>query len=103
MLKLPLHRRHARMSSARMGLMVTALSFAYTTAGRGQTTIQANVNEVLVPVVVTDKAGHHVTGMHASDFHIAEDGVPQDLVSLTTSTSAKELVSVPHSPSVPAN
>jgi VWFA-related protein len=86
-----------------MGLMVTALSFAYTTAGRGQTTIQANVNEVLVPVVVTDKAGHHVTGMHASDFHIAEDGVPQDLVSLTTSTSAKELVSVPHSPSVPAN
>lgn len=82
--------------------MVTALSFAYTTA-RGQTTIQANVNEVLLPVVVTDKAGHHVTGMHASDFHITEDGVPQDLVSLTTSTSANELVSVPHSRSVPAN
>jgi VWFA-related protein len=86
-----------------MGLMVTALSFAYTTAGRGQTTIQANVNEVLVPVVVTDKAGHHVTGMHASDFYITEDGVPQDLVSLTTSTSANELVSVPHSRSVRAN
>jgi hypothetical protein len=31
-------------------------------------TIQASVREVLVPVVVTDKEGHYITDLKASDF-----------------------------------
>lgn len=42
-------------------------------------TFKLNVRQVLVPVVVTDTKGHSITGLRASDFHIAEDGVPQDI------------------------
>lgn len=50
--------------------------------------IRVDVQQVLVPVVVTDKKGHHVTGLHASDFRIFEDGVPQDIASFSTDASA---------------
>lgn len=49
-------------------------------------TFRANVREVLVPVVVTDQKAHYVTDLKASDFKILEDGVPQDLVSVSSST-----------------
>lgn len=83
--------------------MLTAFSLAHPAVSHGQTTIQADVKQVLVPVVVTDNAGHHVTGMHASDFHIAEDGVLQDIVSIGTSTSANELLNVPNGRVSPAS
>ncbi len=41
------------------------------------TTIKVDVRQVLVPVVVTDKEGHHVTGLTQADFHVFEDGVEQ--------------------------
>lgn len=41
------------------------------------TTIKVDVRQVLVPVVVTDKEGHHVTGLKPADFHVFEDGVEQ--------------------------
>jgi hypothetical protein len=85
-------RSHAPACSACLYLLLTAFSLVHLAAGGGQTTIQADVKQVLVPVVVTDKAGHHVTGMRASDFHIAEDGVSQDIVSLSTATSPNELL-----------
>ena len=50
--------------------------------------IRVNVRQVLVPVIVTDRKGHHVGGLHASDFHIQEDGVPQDVASFSTSATA---------------
>lgn len=50
--------------------------------------IRAEVREVLVPVIVTDKKGHHVTGLKASDFHIEEDGVPQEITAFSTDTAA---------------
>jgi tetratricopeptide (TPR) repeat protein len=43
------------------------------------TTIKVEVRQVLVPVVVTDKEGHHVTGLTAADFHVFEDGVEQKI------------------------
>jgi len=49
--------------------------------------IRAEVREVLVPVIVTDKKGHHVTGLKAADFRIEEDGVPQEITAFSTDTA----------------
>jgi VWFA-related protein len=43
------------------------------------TTIKVDVRQVLVPVVVTDKEGHHVTGLTRADFQVFEDGVEQKI------------------------
>jgi VWFA-related protein len=50
--------------------------------------IRVDVRQVLVPVVVTDSKGHHVTGLKASNFRILEDGVPQEIAAFSTDTSA---------------
>jgi VWFA-related protein len=42
-------------------------------------TIKVDVRQVLVPVVVTDKEGHHVTGLAQADFKLFEDGVEQKI------------------------
>lgn len=47
-------------------------------------TIRVDVQQVLVPVVVTDKKGHHVSGLRASDFQIFEDGVPQQIAAFSS-------------------
>jgi VWFA-related protein len=60
------------------------------------TVIRVRVNQVLVPVIVTDRKGHHVTGLKQGDFEVLEDGVPQKLVSFNTEESgAAELFSGP--------
>ncbi len=48
------------------------------------TVIKVDVNQVLVPVVVTDKRGHSVTGLGANDFEVFEDGEPQRLTAFST-------------------
>lgn len=45
------------------------------------------MRQVLVPVIVTDKKGHHVTGLKASDFRIEEDGVPQEIAAFSVDTA----------------
>jgi VWFA-related protein len=50
-------------------------------------TIRVDVQQVLVPVVVTDKKGHHVSGLRASDFQLLEDGVPQEIASFSSETA----------------
>jgi VWFA-related protein len=47
-----------------------------------------NVKEVLVPVIVTDTKGHHVSGLKQSDFHVSEDGVPQEIVAFRTAADS---------------
>jgi VWFA-related protein len=42
-------------------------------------TIKVEVRQVLVPVIVTDKDGHHVTGLTRADFQVFEDGVEQKI------------------------
>jgi VWFA-related protein len=49
--------------------------------------IRLDVQHVLVPVVVSDKKGHHVSGLHASDFKILEDGVEQEIASFSSDTA----------------
>lgn len=51
-------------------------------------TIRLDVKQVLVPVIVTDKKGHPVADLGASDFHITEDGVQQDIVAFTKESAA---------------
>lgn len=48
------------------------------------TIIKVDVNQVLVPVVVTDKHGHSITGLTADDFEVSEDGEPQRLTAFST-------------------
>jgi VWFA-related protein len=49
--------------------------------------IRVETREVLVPVIVTDAKGHHVTGLKASDFHVQEDGVEQKIRSFSSDTA----------------
>ncbi|HYW48881.1 MAG TPA: VWA domain-containing protein [Bryobacteraceae bacterium] len=49
--------------------------------------IRVDVRQVLVPVIVTDGKGHHVTGLKASDFHILEDDAAQEIAAFSTDTS----------------
>jgi VWFA-related protein len=47
-----------------------------------------HIRQESVQLMVTDRNGHAVTGLRAADFHILEDGVPQQIVSLTKGTEA---------------
>lgn len=48
-------------------------------AGNSASVIKANVNEVLVPVVVRDSEGHAVENLKKEDFQVFDDGKPQTL------------------------
>jgi tetratricopeptide (TPR) repeat protein len=46
-------------------------------------TIKVEVRQVLVPVVVTDGEGHHLTGLTQADFQVFEDGVEQQITAFS--------------------
>jgi VWFA-related protein len=48
-------------------------------APASDTTIKVEVRQVLVPVIVTDREGHHMTGLTQADFRVFEDGVEQKI------------------------
>lgn len=60
-----------------------ALSKAAAVQSEGQPNIKVDVRQVLVPVVVTDKQGHHVMGLKQSDFSILEDGKEQAIAAFS--------------------
>jgi VWFA-related protein len=60
----------------------------------GPPVIRVDVRQVLVPVIVTDSKGHHVTGLKPSDFHILEDGVVQEIAAFSTDTAASASAAV---------
>ena len=74
------------MALARRGYPVLLISVVSLFAQQ-DATIRVDVQQVLVPVVVTDKNGHHVGGLHASDFQIFEDGVRQEIASFSSDTA----------------
>lgn len=51
-------------------------------------TIRVDVRQVLVPVVITDKQGHYVTGLRKEDFEVFEDGVEQDITAFNVESVA---------------
>jgi VWFA-related protein len=75
---------------------VALVSIALTRIGMAQEptpslqapTIKVQVQQVLVPVVVTDRKGRFITDLKASDFQVFEDGVEQKLASFTTHEDA---------------
>jgi VWFA-related protein len=63
-------------------------------------TIKVRVQQVLVPVIVTDRKGHFVTDLTAKDFQVFEDGVEQRLVALSSEQNgAPSLLSSEAAPS----
>lgn len=45
--------------------------------------IRVDVDLVLVPVTVTDRAGKTITGLQREQFQLSEDAIPQEIVSLS--------------------
>ena len=63
------------------GIALTGISIAQEPApGTQAPAIKVQVQQVLVPVVVTDRKGHFITDLKASDFQVFEDGVEQSRV-----------------------
>jgi VWFA-related protein len=56
--------------------------------GQHEPTIRLDVQQVLVPTFVTDKKGHHVSGLRAADFEVLEDGVAQEIASVSNDIGA---------------
>jgi VWFA-related protein len=69
-------------------------------------TIKVDVRQVLVPVVVTDREGHHVTGLTQADFKVFEDGVEQKIAAFSVESSGLPQTGIPakgeFSPAAPA-
>lgn len=75
--------RAERVSIAAL-LLIPVAAFAQQQPATPQgPTIRTSVREVLVPVVVTDRRGHYVTGLEASDFQVFEDGRPERIVAFS--------------------
>lgn len=65
--------------------------------------LHANVRQVLVPVVVTDKQGHYVTDLKPSDFKVFENGTLETIVAFYADNSGTTpAVAAPSKPAPPA-
>src|ERR1051326_3111179 len=52
-------------------------------------TFKSQARQVLVPIVVTDGRGRHISGLKASDFEIFEDGMPVRIVAFSAETDGR--------------
>jgi VWFA-related protein len=62
-------------------LLVVLLGFL--SQDDGTTKFKLNVNQVIVPVAVSDAKGHRLSGLRVEDFELLEDGVEQKITSFT--------------------
>src|SRR6202162_3432323 len=58
-------------------------------------TIRVSTHMVLVDIVVTDKQGKAVTGLHPEDFVVEENGKVQKVASLATSSENSPAEALP--------
>jgi VWFA-related protein len=68
------------------------------TALAPENTIKVDVRQVLVPTVVTDREGNHVTGLTQADFRVFEDGVEQKITGFSVESSEAQQVPVQQVP-----
>jgi len=61
----------------------------------GAVTFKAKANLVLVPVVVTDKQGHHVNGLKITDFELKQDGNVQTIANVDEVTADPTVAKLP--------
>jgi len=61
-----------------------------------ETRIKVDVRQVIVPMVVSDKSGHQVTGLRQTDFQVFENGIEQTISSFSLERS--EIPAVPEDP-----
>jgi VWFA-related protein len=71
-------------------------------APENTSTIKVDVRQVLVPVVVTDRQGHHVSGLTEADFRVFEDGVEQKITAFSVESSGVPQVGAAGPASTPA-
>ncbi|MGO9258101.1 MAG: VWA domain-containing protein [Bryobacteraceae bacterium] len=57
--------------------------------------IKVEVRQVLVPVVVTDPQGHHVTGLTEAEFKVFEDGVEQQITAFSVESAGLPQTAIP--------
>ena len=76
--------RHARYFGLALTCFVLSAITLAQEPGNHEPTIKVQVEQVLVPVIVTDRKGHFITDLKASDFHVFEDGVEQKLAAFYT-------------------
>ncbi|MEO8660020.1 MAG: VWA domain-containing protein [Bryobacteraceae bacterium] len=67
----------------------------------GPDTIRIDVRQVLLPVIVTGKDGHYVTGLKQSDFRVFEDGLEQKITAFSSETSTAVAEAVPSAAAEP--
>jgi VWFA-related protein len=88
------------MRNFRVTVLCSVLAFAG--GGRAQEDSAAKfhltVNQIVVPVVVTDAKGHRVTGLKAEDFEVLEDGAPQKILSFSMGGEALPRATAPGPP-----
>ena len=63
--------------------------------------LRQTVRRVRVDVVVTDGQGQPVTGLHASDFSVAEDGKPQSIRQFEYHSEENAAAALPERPPLP--
>src|SRR5277367_5779603 len=73
-----------------ISIEVQAQQSQQTAAPTPPAAIKANVNEVLVPVVVRDAQGRAVSNLSKSDFQVFDNGKPQTITGFTIIKRAAE-------------
>ena len=77
-------------SDAGLARLVKAVETALTPS---ENTIKVDVRQVLVPAVVKDREGHHVTGLTQADFKVFEDGVEQKITGFSVESLPQAAIS----------
>lgn len=76
-----------------LSLLLSLAALNGQNAPQEQPLIQSNVREVLVPVVVTDKAGQYVRTLGRDDFQVFENGKQQKILGFSKTFAASSSLS----------
>jgi Ca-activated chloride channel family protein len=69
----------AKVDAWRTAMASTLLLVCLPAAGDQDARIAVDVNLVVLPAIVTDQKGHFVSDLRQEDFHVYENGVPQQI------------------------
>ena len=78
--------------------ILVSLAAAALVAQTGQAPIRVQVNEVIVPVTVTDEKGRFVSNLEQKDFKIYDEGREQTIRFFTREHNQPVVVGLPENP-----